>query len=45
VEYVIETGGTELLVTELGDDREIPLDEGMRVHVRLNADRMHLLRS
>jgi len=45
VEYVVETGGMELLVTELGDYREVPLNEGMRVQVRLNADRMHLLSS
>ena len=45
VEYVIEVHGAELLVTELGDYRDVPLDEGMRVPVRLNADRMHLLSS
>jgi iron(III) transport system ATP-binding protein len=45
VEYVVDTDGLELLVTELGDLREAPLDEGKQVHVRLNADRMHLLRS
>ena len=45
VDYVVETDGMELLVTELGDYREVPLDEGMQVQVRLNADRMHLLSS
>ena len=45
VEYVVETGGMELLVTELGDSREVPLGEGMQVQVRLDADRMHLLSS
>jgi iron(III) transport system ATP-binding protein len=43
VEYVVEVAGGELLVTELGDSRDPPLDEGMRVSVRLNAARMHLL--
>jgi iron(III) transport system ATP-binding protein len=43
VEYVVDVGGVELLVTELGDDREAALDEGMQVHVHLNPDRMHLL--
>ena len=43
VEYLVEAGGAELLVTELGDHRETPLEEGMRVPVKLNADRMHLL--
>lgn len=45
VEYVVETDGMELLVTELGDYREVPLDEGMQVRVSLNPDRMHLLGS
>ena len=45
VEYVVDVGGLELLVTELGDARDVPLEEGMRIPVRLNADRMHLLSS
>jgi iron(III) transport system ATP-binding protein len=45
VEYVVDVQGTELLVTELGDRRESPLDEGARVAVHFNTDRMHLLRS
>jgi iron(III) transport system ATP-binding protein len=45
VEYVVDVDGVEVLVTELGDYRDVPLDEGMRVPVRLNADRMHVLKS
>jgi iron(III) transport system ATP-binding protein len=44
VEYVVTTGGVDLLVTELGDRRESPFAEGERVSVHLHQGRMHLLR-
>ena len=42
-EYVVGVDGMELLVTELGDHREPPLQEGGQVRVVFNPDRMHLL--